>query len=398
MTPQLTANRFHRLEQITLKALRNLDRNQTVVLIPIGMIESHGEHLPLGTDFYSVESLALAVSARLLDQDSGLHILMLPVIPFGTDPIDMRRPDLFEDAGSVWIRRETLKSIVRDVTDHMVRYGFRNIFPIGYHGGAEQSMALDEVCTDLRRRYPGLVMFEPIGYVMAGAEQEAKPGLATLLGRPLTMQERVALKASVHASMFETSVMLHLRPELVDPSYKLLRSIEWDEVYRVEDWPGYVGTGPRHADPDVGAALLRWRGVRVAALIRRAMAGEDLSELIRHPRWRYEEGPDLPASAEDEDEAVSAHEPHIDSRPAIHISRETLDKVSSAAGSAKEEPEAASQDDDDIFSPTHTDDTLASGEVDASQVKPDDTPPASRMKTKPLAGEVEPDEDGPEAA
>ncbi len=378
MASQLMANRFHRLEQITVKALRNLDRNQTVVLIPIGMMEEHGEHLPLGTDFFSVESLTLAVSARLLDQDPDLHILMMPVIPFGTDPIDMRRPDLFEDAGSVWIRRETLKSIVRDVTDHMVRYGFRNVFPIGYHGGAEQSMALDEVCIDMRRRYPGLVMFEPIGYVMAGAEQDATPGLATLLGRPLTMQERVALKASVHASMFETSVMLHLRPELVDPSHKLLRSIEWDEVYRMENWPGYVGTGPRHADPDVGSALIRWRGIRAAALIRRAMTGEDLSELVRHPRWRYEEGPDLPAPVEEDAVASPDQDAYIDSKPAIHISREALDQVESAK-------EAAKAPEDDIFDSTHTDDTIAAGGGS--------TPPSSRMKTKPMS---ESDEDNPD--
>jgi hypothetical protein len=128
-------------------------------------------------------------------------------------------------------------------------------------------------------------MYEPVGYVLAGAERDMSPGLATLLGRPLTTHEEVSLKGSIHASMFETSMMLSLRPELVDRQYKRLRTIEWHEMFDMPDWPGYVGSGPSHADPAVGGAVLRWRGVRCGALIRRAMAGEDLTQLVRHPKW-----------------------------------------------------------------------------------------------------------------
>jgi creatinine amidohydrolase len=336
MSSLLAHERFHRLDHLSLKGLRALDRERSVVLFPVGMLEEHADHLPLGTDNFAAEAVTLSAAAWLLESDLDLHVLLLPLIPFGTDPIDARRSDLFAQVGSVWISADTLKRIIAEVAGHMVRYGFNHIFPVGFHGGPEQCIALGEVCAEMRARHPGLVMFEPAGYVMAGAEHDITPGVATLLGRPLTPKEEVALKGSIHASMFETSMMLSLRPELVDPSYKNLHTIEWRQMFEMADWPGYVGTGPTHADPAVGGAVLRWRGVRAGALIRRAMAGEDLSGLPRHPKWV-----DEPAEEDQLPENDLSHisDPHVDSKPVMFIPAEKLRAVSSA----KEKSDSSSQ-------------------------------------------------------
>jgi len=303
--------------------MRRLDRDKTVVLLPVGMVEEHGEHLPLGTDNYGVDGLLLAAASWLLEEDHGLHILLMPTLPYGTDPVDNRRPDMFTTAGSVWISPEALKAIVLDVTGHMVRYGFRHIFPVSFHGGAGQIIALDEVCAEMRAEYPGLVMYEPTGYLMAGAELDVSPGLATLLGRPLSTQEEVALRSSVHGSMFETSMMLHLKPELVDPSYKTLRTIEWSQMYKMDYWPGYIGAGPAHSNADVGGAVLRWRGVRAATLMRRAIDGEDISQLPRHPTWLNDDEDSI-TEAPGEDELPSHRVPEVDSKPEMYISRREM--------------------------------------------------------------------------
>lgn len=342
MDPLVTHKRYHRLEHLTLKAFRALDRAKTVVLLPIGMMEEHGNHLPLGTDNFAVSAVIEAAASWLLENDTTLHVLHLPAVPFGTDPVDLRRPELFAQAGSLWISRETLKRLVTEIAEHMVRYGFRYIFPVGFHGGAEQSLVLAEVCEEMREQYPGLVMYEPTGYVMAGAELEVKPGLATLLGRMLTPEERVALRGSIHASMFETSMMLYMRPDLVDLSYKNLPSLEWNQIYKMDNWPGYVGAGPRHADADIGGAVLRWRGVRAGALIVRAMNGEDLSKLSRHPTW-HDELQEADAigitEAPIEGELSSPGEPEVDSKPVMYISSEELSKVTATKQSEEETDE-----------------------------------------------------------
>ncbi|MGF1503817.1 MAG: creatininase family protein [Anaerolineae bacterium] len=312
--------RLHRLAEITLKKLRELDRSRTIVLLPIGMIEAHGEHLPLGTDSIAVEALTSAACAWLLDTDPDMHIVLMPTIPYGSDPIDLRRPDQFNKAGSVWIGADTLKAIITDLVGHMVRYGFTYIFPIGFHGGGLHNIALGDVCAELRTQYPNVVIDEPVGYVLAGGGREVMPGLSTLLGRTLTVQERVALQGSVHASMFETSMMLSLRPQLVDPDYLYLRSIEWRDVYKLEQWPGYIGSGPRHASPEVGAAVLRWRGVRAGALIYRAVKGEDLTHLPRHPAWEPDQLKEIP-----EDE----REPHKETTPELFLSPEDVARLQS---------------------------------------------------------------------
>lgn len=324
MAGLITHPRFFRLDQMTVAHLRALDRARTVALLPVGMLEEHGQHLPMGTDTFAVDALTVAAASWLLDTEPNLNVLLMPTITYGTAPIDERRPELFADAGSVWIGRDTLKAMVRDVAGHMLRYGFRYIFPLTWHGGPDQSRALKEVCDELRAANPGAVVYEPVGYVLAGAEPKASPGLATLLGRPLTAQEEVALQGSVHASMFETSVMLHLRSGLVDQSYRHLRTIEWQQMFKMSDWPGYVGAAPAHANAEIGGAVLRWRGVRAASLIRRAINGEDLSSLIRHPRWESEDSLGIQAAELDASRHPPEHTVHDESKPVMHISRERL--------------------------------------------------------------------------
>lgn len=315
--------RFHRMDQLTRKQLAALDKNQTVTLLPVGMIEIHGDHLPLGTDNFSVEALTLSVAAWLLDTQPDLHVMLLPTLNYGTAPVDERRPDLFADGGSLWISRGTLKAIIRELSDHLITYGFRAIFPLSWHGGPDQSRALREICAEFRAHHDALVMYEPMGYVLAGAELQAQPGLATLLGRPLTTQEEVALQSSIHASMFETSVMLHLIPELVSPRYRELRTIEWQQMYQMTNWPGYVGAAPAHANPDIGAAMMRWRGIRAGHLIARALNGEELDELPRHPRWDDDEEI---AAALTEIPEFSDHPltPHDESKPVMSFDREQI--------------------------------------------------------------------------
>jgi creatinine amidohydrolase len=371
MVTLMTHTRLHRLDEITLTGMRSLDRQRTAVLLPVGMVEEHGNHLPLGTDNYAVEALALAAASWLLENDRQLHVLLLPMLPFGTDAVDSRREDLFQQAGSVWISAATLKALVADIVSHLIRYGFRYIFPMSFHGGAGQHVALDELCAEMREQSPGLVMHEPCGYVMAGAALDVTPGLATLLGRPLTTQEEVALKGSIHASMFETSLMLHLRPELVDPSYRALRTLEWHQLYNMKDWPGYVGAGPSHANAEVGGAMLRWRGVRAGALIRRAMDGEDLSHLPRHPAWLSNDAEaDSVSEAPREGELEAARDPFIDSKPAMMIPRDKLAKLHAEAMAAQA---GAEVDTDEGHSPTQ-------GDSDAGA---EATRPSSTSRTPP---------------
>lgn len=313
--------RLHRLDELNLTQFDSLDRDQTLVMLPVGMLEIHGQHLPLGTDTFAVDALTLSAAAWLLENDPNLNILLMPTIPYGIDPLDARRPDLFKRSGSIWLQRSTFKALVMDVLQHVIRYGFRAVTPVGFHGGPEQSIVLDEVCAELRDEHPDVTVFEPVGYVLGGAELDVQPGISTLLGRPLSPIEEVSIRNSVHASMFETSLMLHLRPELVDESFIHLRTIEWRQVYMDADWPGYIGAGPSRADAEIGAAALRWRGVRTGSIIRKALDGGDVTALPRHPVFD-DSGP-----APEDLQAPPPSRVHVDASPAVHFSKQDLDEM-----------------------------------------------------------------------
>ncbi len=323
--------RLHRLDELNLKQFEVLDREKTVVMLPVGMLEIHGQHLPLGTDTFAVDALTLSAAAWLLENDPKLEILLLPTIPYGIDPLDSRRPDMFKRSGSIWLQRGTFKALISDVLQHVIGYGFKTIAPVGFHGGPEQSVVLEEVCLEFRAKHPDRLLFEPVGYVLGGAELDVQPGISTLLGRPLSPIEEVSIRNSVHASMFETSLMLHLRPELVDESFVNLRTIEWRQVYTDANWPGYIGAGPSRADAEIGAAVLRWRGVRTGSVIRKALDGVDISELPRHPVFD-DSGP-----APEDLQAPPPDKVHIDQSPAVRFSKEDLAEMRTQQGRSSEE-------------------------------------------------------------
>jgi creatinine amidohydrolase/Fe(II)-dependent formamide hydrolase-like protein len=99
MIMTMTHSRLHRLNDLNLKQLRALDRQRTVVLVPIGMVEEHGEHLPLGTDNFAVEALVVAAASWLLEHDKKLQLLMPSTVRDRS--WDTRRSDLFRD-GAVY--------------------------------------------------------------------------------------------------------------------------------------------------------------------------------------------------------------------------------------------------------------------------------------------------------
>ena len=56
-----------RWEDLTAPEFDGLDRDRTVVVLPIGSVEQHGRHMPLGTDTMLARDVALAAAERFGD-------------------------------------------------------------------------------------------------------------------------------------------------------------------------------------------------------------------------------------------------------------------------------------------------------------------------------------------
>src|SRR5215472_14553117 len=107
---------IHELAELTWEDVRDLDRARTVALLPVGAIEAHGPHLPLGTDNLIATAMARAAAARLESQD--VAALLLPPLAYSAAPFGAAF------AGTLSVTPGTIAALVADVAVEVARHGF----------------------------------------------------------------------------------------------------------------------------------------------------------------------------------------------------------------------------------------------------------------------------------
>ena len=161
-----------------------------VAILPIGAVEAHGPHLPLGTDNYLAERL----SERVAEQTGAF---VLPTLPYG------QVWSLKNFPGSINVSNESLISMLVDIGISLYDQGFRVFAMINGHLG--NAVALKEAARKLYSQFPDFKIL----YLFY-------PGVKKIT-------EEVRETPSAHASYFhaceiETSYMLYLADEYVDMS------------------------------------------------------------------------------------------------------------------------------------------------------------------------------------
>lgn len=110
------------LAKMNYRQVEEYLQHSDAVVIPVGSLENHGLHLPLGTDALIPEELA-----RLLDTRSPL--LIAPAVNYGATD------DLAGFAGTVSLGTEGLIGLLRSICDGLYRHGFRHFIILNGHGG-----------------------------------------------------------------------------------------------------------------------------------------------------------------------------------------------------------------------------------------------------------------------
>ncbi len=181
-----------RMEEMTWPDVRAaIERGFTTVVIGVGSTEQHGPHLPTMTDTRIGDELAHRVALRL-----G-RALQSRTIPFGISEHHLAF------GATVSLRRETLKAVLRDTVDSLVRCGFTRIVLLPSHGG--NFATVQEVIDESPAACPGVAV---TGYA----------DLLAFTAFSEKMSERFGISAGAsgaHAGENETSMMLALEPGLV---------------------------------------------------------------------------------------------------------------------------------------------------------------------------------------
>jgi creatinine amidohydrolase len=237
----------YRLEEMSTPALDGLDRARTAVVLTVSPLEQHGPHLPVGVDAFAARHFAWALADRVVAQRPDWSVVLAPTLHLGSFT--------FETVGTIAIRQRVVRDALVDYGRSLARSGFRWIFVANGHGGPGHLAALEEASAIVSRRHD--VMMASLSGHIAWEFFRGRylPKIEAALGRALTDDERQALTEDAHGGWWETSLMLMLRPDLVDESYRDLPPARYTLAERmVPNYPlrrgglGYVGH-PALADP-----------------------------------------------------------------------------------------------------------------------------------------------------
>ncbi|MEI8242982.1 MAG: creatininase family protein [bacterium] len=187
------------------------------VVLPLGVLEYHGDHLPVGMD-----TLAVVKALELLEQERPLVIL--PAFYYGAASYAVEPP---EGKGTVHVDAEHLQPVARDLFRSLLRIGFRNIHFFIHHQSENFAAGMP---TDLAFKFAARqAIFEFLekerGEGWWGKSQMADyyaqqaagdDPFNWINGHPLMTPEIIRQYPFDHAGVGETGLMLALCPETVD--------------------------------------------------------------------------------------------------------------------------------------------------------------------------------------
>jgi creatinine amidohydrolase len=173
-----------RWEELTAADFRSaIEQSQGTCLLPFGILEKHGPHLPLGTDLLDVRHAALDAAAQE-------YAVVFPEYYFG---------QIFEaehEPGTVAYSGHLQLELLQETTDEMARNGCKKIVIVNGHGGNENLLPFFAQ-TQLEKPHDYVVYVLPI----IGAPPGGPPKKSSI--------------PDMHAGESETSKMLIARPDLV---------------------------------------------------------------------------------------------------------------------------------------------------------------------------------------
>lgn len=183
----MTAHR--RFADLRASELPRLVSADATLVLPLGAIEQHGPHLPYSTDLLIADAAGQAVVDTVGDD---LDLWLLPSLAY------TKSNEHAWSSGTVWLSATTMLSVLDDIGRSLATTGVRKLVLLNGHGG--NTALLNVACRELRLRY----------------------GFQTFLMHPFVPPDHGGVSAAnelgmgIHAGMDETSMILHLRPDLVD--------------------------------------------------------------------------------------------------------------------------------------------------------------------------------------
>jgi creatinine amidohydrolase len=173
-------------QDLTTRDFAQVDAERTIALLPVAAVEQHGPHLPLATDAIINDGLVTALLERTQTQ-----LLVLPAQNIGHSLEHIDFP------GTLTFAAETLLATWTELGRSVARAGIRKLIVFNTHGGQTSLVQL----AALRLRHECKMLVVRANYFA--------------LGTPPGLFDAEEVRHGIHGGEMETSLMLHLRPDLV---------------------------------------------------------------------------------------------------------------------------------------------------------------------------------------
>ncbi len=231
-------------QNLTMPEFEAARKQSRLVILPVGSLEEHGPHLPLGTDaFHAIEVARRAAALR--------PVLVAPPVFYGICRSTREHP------GTISLSGDTLRGLLRDLGREFYRQGARSLILISGHAGGTQMCALVEAGETLLEEFADIRL--------------AVVNILDLLREVLADKPHlVTTRGDSHAGEVETAVMLAAYPDLV----KGTAPAEWPSFPKFElardkrrCWPGGVWGDPAPANAEKGEEILTAEAAKLAQLI-----------------------------------------------------------------------------------------------------------------------------------
>jgi creatinine amidohydrolase len=254
----MTISQNRRWGVMTGPEVAALDRERTVLLLPVGATEQHGPHLPLDTDTRIAEAVVEAALA-LLEPDVPAVVLPTQAVGWSAEHANF--------AGTLSAEPDLLARLWGGIVRPLARQGFKKLVIVNGHGG--QPEVSEIVCRRLRLE-EGMCAV-PLNWFGFGLPEGVLPP-----------QE---MKLGIHGGAVETSLLLHLSPGLVRQE-EVRNFPSRTAALKAEGWQHFSPQGPagfawaaedlnpegvtgdaRLASAAIGEAILRHAAGGLAGLI-----------------------------------------------------------------------------------------------------------------------------------
>ncbi len=203
----------------TPDAMKQQPEKEKVMLVPFGQTEQHAYHLPLSTDTICIEAISKGTAARM-----PAKALALPTFPYG---VSTHRRSF---AGTTSMQGRTFEDLCIAIADELIRQDYQMLYYLSGHGGNVSFLV--NAIKYIGERHPEAFCATTWLYLSGPKGQEA-----------LARHRQSKIGGMGHACELETSLLLHLQPDLV-------------HMDRVVDETEFISTPSYYQDWIEGGSLI----------------------------------------------------------------------------------------------------------------------------------------------